>query len=97
MQRRLRAGGRGAKVTLVDREDDGYATQAGAGIVSGVSARERRPAFDAFAHPAIARYPDLVARLADEGVAESGYTPTHGLVVAQPEGQEPLRRLFAPG
>lgn len=86
---------RGVHVTLVDGEDKGYATQAGAGIVSGISARERRPAFDALVRPAIARYPDLVARLAEDGVANSGYGPTHGLVVAQPQEQESLRRLFS--
>lgn len=86
---------RGVRVTLVDREDQGYATQAGAGIVSGVTAREERPAYDALAHPAIAGYPGLVARLAEDGVAESGYSPTHGLVVAQPDEREALGRLFS--
>ncbi|MBO0683854.1 MAG: FAD-dependent oxidoreductase [Candidatus Dormibacteraeota bacterium] len=86
---------RGASVILVDREDQGYATQAGAGIVSGVSIREHRPAFAAIVHPAIARYPELVARLAEDGVAESGYSQAHGLVVAQPDEQAALREAFA--
>lgn len=86
---------RGVAVTLVDREDHGYATQAGAGIVSGISAREHHPAFEALTRPAIAGYPDLVARLAEDGVTESGYAPTEGLVVAQPEERESLRRLFS--
>lgn len=86
---------RGVGVTLVDREDPGYATQAGAGIVSGVSARESTGAFAALTHPAIAHYPDLVARLAEDGIAETGYSSTHGLVVAQPEERGSLRERFA--
>lgn len=86
---------RGVGVTLVDREDQGYATQAGAGIVSGVSARRSRPAFAAITHHSIAHYPGLVSRLAEDGVAESGYSETHGLLVAQPEEQESLRERFA--
>lgn len=85
---------RGVGVTLVDREDQGYATQAGAGIVSGTSARERGPASAAITHRALAHYPELVARLAEDGVAESGYSETHGLLVAQPDEQAPLRELF---
>lgn len=81
---------RGVKVTLVDREDQGYATQAGAGIVSGISAREHRPAYTELARRSIATYPRLVARLAEDGVAESGWSETHGLLVAQPEERAAL-------
>lgn len=85
---------RGVNVTLVDREDQGYATQAGAGIVSGVSARERRSAVAAITHPSIAHYPDLVERLGEDGISESGYSPTHGLLVAQPDEVSSLQELF---
>lgn len=84
----------GTRVTLVDREDQGYATQAGAGIISGVSAREHRPSFAAIAHRAVSHYPGLVARMAEDGVAETGYSETHGLLVAQPEERDSLSGLF---
>ncbi len=85
---------RGVGVTLVDREDQGYATQAGAGIVSGVTARESRAAYAALTHPALAHYPGLVSRMAEDGVADSGFSWTHGLLVAQPDEQESLRGAF---
>lgn len=85
---------RGVGVTLVDREDQGYATQAGAGIVSGVTARESRAAYAALTHPALAHYPGLVSRMAEDGVADSGFSWTHGLLVAQPDEQESLRGVF---
>jgi D-amino-acid dehydrogenase len=85
---------RGVGVTLVDREDQGYATQAGAGIVSGVTARESRAAYSALTHPALAHYPGLVSRMAEDGVTDSGFGWTHGLLVAQPDEQESLRRVF---
>ncbi|MFZ0218469.1 MAG: FAD-dependent oxidoreductase [Candidatus Dormiibacterota bacterium] len=84
---------RAAKVTLVDREDQGYATQAGAGIVSGASTRERRPEWLSLMELAIAHYPGLIERLADDGVQESGYSPAEGLIVAQPEEQAALEEL----
>lgn len=83
----------GARTTLVDREDTGYATQAGAGIVSAVSARHRDADWDALMHPSVAHYPRLVEQLAEDGVEATGYEPTEGLVIASTE--EEARALAA--
>jgi D-amino-acid dehydrogenase len=85
----------GVPVTLVDREDEGHATQAGAGIVSRVGASRRQSGWPALAAAAVAHYPRLVERLAADGVTDSGWSLTHGLIVGQPEEREALTELHA--
>ncbi|MDP9469628.1 MAG: FAD-dependent oxidoreductase, partial [Chloroflexota bacterium] len=47
----------GATVTLVDREDSGQATAAGAGIIAPGTSLRPLPAFFPFASAAVAAYP----------------------------------------
>lgn len=61
-------------VLLLDREDEGGATAAGAGIVSpATSSRTDSDAWFRLAVEAAEYYPDLAARLADETGGEVGY------------------------
>ncbi len=75
----------GVSVTLIDRADDGQATAAGAGILSpgtgALGAGPLRP----LAAAALAFYPDLIARLAEDGERETGFAICGGLFVATSE------------
>jgi len=75
----------GASVTLIDRADDGQATAAGAGILSpGTGALGAGP-FRPLAAAALAFYPELIARLAEDGEADTGFAICGGLFVATSE------------
>ena len=64
----------GANPLLVDREDEGRATDAGAGILSpATSSRTGSDPWFEFAIEAVDYYPELVARLRDEQDADAGY------------------------
>ena len=72
----------GARTLLVDRGDAGTASLAGAGILAPET---RAIESDAWYSPAIAAvdyYPQLVAQLKAQGIAETGYAPTRSLIVA---------------
>jgi D-amino-acid dehydrogenase len=86
----------GASVTLIDRADDGQATAAGAGILSpGTGALGAEP-FRPLATAALAFYPELLARLADDGETDTGYAICGGLFVATSEEEaEHLPERFA--
>lgn len=75
----------GASVTLIDRADDGQATAAGAGILSpgtgALGAGPLRP----LAAAALAFYPELLARLAEDGETDTGFAICGGLFVATSE------------
>ncbi|WP_435175476.1 NAD(P)/FAD-dependent oxidoreductase [Halorussus sp. AFM4] len=73
----------GAETVLVDREDEGRATDAGAGILSpATSSRTGSDPWFEFAVEAVDYYPDLVAALADEQDGETGYEQCGLLSVA---------------
>ncbi|NHN59635.1 MULTISPECIES: FAD-binding oxidoreductase [Halorussus] len=73
----------GAETALVDREDEGRATDAGAGILSpATSSRTGSDPWFAFAVEAVDYYSDLVAALADEQDGETGYDECGLLSVA---------------
>lgn len=72
----------GARVTLVDRDDVGQATAAGAGIIAPGSSPRATPEFLALAKLASAYYPTLMALLAEEGETETGYEVVGMLHVA---------------
>lgn len=75
----------GVGVTLIDRADDGQATAAGAGILSpGTGALGAGP-FRPLAAAALAFYPELLARLAEDGETETGHAICGGLFVATSE------------
>ena len=64
----------GAETALVDREDDGRATDAGAGILSpATSSRTDSDAWFEFAVEAVDYYPDLVSTLSNEQDGKTGY------------------------
>ena len=73
---------------LVDRHDPGRATDAGAGILSPETNRDRDPGFAAFGLTAAHHYKSLVARLADDGVTEVGFDVTGSLLVAERPGDD---------
>jgi D-amino-acid dehydrogenase len=73
----------GADALLVDRADEGRATDAGAGILSpATSSRTGSDPWFAFAVEAVDYYPDLVARLRDEQDRDTGYAQCGLLSVA---------------
>lgn len=72
----------GARITLVDREDPGRATSAGAGIVAPATSKITSPPWFEMAAAATAFYPELVAQLADDGQTETGYEVVGSLFVA---------------
>jgi D-amino-acid dehydrogenase len=76
----------GARVTLVDRADEGQATAAGAGIVCPWLSRGTDPARYLLSSAGARYYPELVARLRDDGCPDTGYARTGALAVsASPE------------
>lgn len=72
----------GARTLLVDRNDAGKATAAGAGIMSPESSGTDSDAWFDFALEAVDYYPTLIGRLAADDAGETGYAPTNQLVVA---------------
>jgi D-amino-acid dehydrogenase len=86
----------GAEVVVFDRDDAGRATSAGAGIVCPwLSAREDE-GWLSVALGAGRYYPELVARLAEEGESDLGYRQVGLLVVPDEVGQlDPVERRLA--
>jgi D-amino-acid dehydrogenase len=90
--------GAGCAVTLVDNQDTGFATAAGAGIISpGTSTRPPAP-FYPLAFAAAAYYPQLVTELRADGVEDTGFE-TPGLIFvatspAEDDRLEEIQRLI---
>jgi D-amino-acid dehydrogenase len=83
----------GAKVTLIDRQDQGYATGAGAGIISPGSSIKPPAAFFPLAYASGSYYHELIAQLQADGEQETGYETCCGLMIATNEeeaGRLPL-------
>jgi D-amino-acid dehydrogenase len=78
---------RGVRVTLVDRADDGQATAAGAGIVAPGTVLSASPGWYPLAFGGAAYYPELLASLAEDGIADAGYTVTGGLFIAEDDAE----------
>lgn len=72
----------GAKTLLFDREDEGRATTAGAGILAPELSGNRSEAWFALAVAANAYYPPLIEQLQAEGGGETGYARCGSLMVA---------------
>lgn len=75
----------GVDTLLVDRDDPGRATDAGAGIVSPESSRHESDVWYEFAVEAAAYYPDLVGELRSLGIDNIGYGDCAVLVVDLPD------------
>ncbi|HYI24206.1 MAG TPA: FAD-binding oxidoreductase [Thermomicrobiales bacterium] len=75
----------GVETILIDRQDAGHATAAGAGIISpGASVTPPAPYFP-LAQVAAAYYPELVAALAEVGESDSRYEVVGELILARTE------------
>jgi D-amino-acid dehydrogenase len=77
----------GLGVTVVDRADPGRATDAGAGIIAPGTSFRPLPAFYPFASVAVAYYPTLLAELAEDGEANTGFEVVGALFVARDEAE----------
>ncbi|PLT30492.1 NAD(P)/FAD-dependent oxidoreductase [Peribacillus deserti] len=64
----------GAEVTVVDRRDQGQATEAAAGIVCPWLSLRRNQAWYQLAKGGAAFYPSLIAELKEDGETETGYS-----------------------
>ena len=74
-------------MVLVDRADDGRATDAGAGIVGPWLAADQSPDWTRIAYPAAAYYPALLDALAEDGETDVGFARVGGLHVdPDPDG-----------
>lgn len=77
----------GARTLLIDRDDPGRATNAGAGILSPeTNSRDPEAWFD-FAVAAVAYYPTLIQQLQEDQGGETGYARCGQLVVAVSEDE----------
>ncbi|MFL5805614.1 MAG: NAD(P)/FAD-dependent oxidoreductase [Roseiflexaceae bacterium] len=74
--------GAGARALLIDREDQGRATDAGAGILAPETNSRDPAAWFAFATAAVGYYPALIERLRAEQAGETGYAVCGQLIVA---------------
>jgi D-amino-acid dehydrogenase len=63
----------GAQVTLVDRKDQGQATDAAAGIVCPWLSQRRNKAWYQLAKGGARYYPDLIKQLEEDGETDTGY------------------------
>jgi D-amino-acid dehydrogenase len=72
----------GAKTLLIDRHDEGRATDAGAGILAPEMNRRDPEAWFDFAVQAVGYYPELVAALAEDDAGDTSYARCGMLLVA---------------
>ncbi|HLQ97847.1 MAG TPA: FAD-dependent oxidoreductase, partial [Candidatus Dormibacteraeota bacterium] len=63
----------GVQVVLIDRNEDGQATGAAAGIICPWLAQRRNKAWYKLARGGAAIYPELIAELVEDGETETGY------------------------
>ncbi len=71
----------GADVTVIDRRDEGQATQAAAGIVCPWLSQRRNQAWYQLAKSGAAYYPQLIAELENAGETNTGYAQVGALSV----------------
>lgn len=77
----------GVRVLLVDRQDPGHATAAGAGIISPGASLRPLPAFFPLAADAARYYPELIERLAALDAGDTRYEVAGELFVAMSEAE----------
>ncbi len=80
----------GQRVAVVDAGVEGYATQAGAGIIAPGASFKSPDAFFPLATAAMRYYPELMAELAGDQAGETGYATVGGLFVARDEAEYAL-------
>lgn len=71
----------GADVTVIDRKDEGQATQAAAGIVCPWLSQRRNQAWYQLAKSGAAYYPQLITELENEGETDTGYAQVGALSI----------------
>ena len=93
----------GADVTVVDRQDQGRATDAAAGIICPWLSQRRNKAWYALAKGGAAYYASLIRKLEEDGEVETGYRQvgaislhTDGLKLSKMEERATQRREAAP-
>lgn len=80
----------GQRVVLIDRADEGHATQAGAGIIApGMNVRDSETGYE-LRKAAIAYYRELVEALTEDGEPDTGYEQVGALFVARTEAEAEL-------
>jgi len=77
----------GTGTILIDRQDTGRATSAGAGIIAPGTSMRSLPAFYAFARPAVTYYPELVSLLEEAGAGDTGYEVCGKLFIARTDAE----------
>jgi D-amino-acid dehydrogenase len=83
----------GAKTLLLDRHDQGRATDAGAGILAPETVGDDKDTWFNFAVPAVAYYPTLLEQLEAAGAGDTGYARCGELIVAVSEDElEPFEK-----
>lgn len=77
----------GQRVALIDRSDEGHATQAGAGIIApGMNVRDSETGYE-LRKAAIAYYDWLVDALTEDGFPDTSYEQVGALFVARSEAE----------
>ncbi len=77
----------GVSTLVIDREDEGFATQAGAGIIApGASFRASDKLFD-LSCAAMRYYPDLIEELKSDAVLDTGYAAVGALFIARTDDE----------
>ena len=79
----------GAKTLLIDRHDNGRATDAGAGILAPEMSQEESDTWFNLAVAAVDYYPTLVATLQEENAGNTSYARCGMLLVAATEDEVP--------
>lgn len=82
-----RLAGAGVSTAVIDRADEGFATQAGAGIISPGAGRRAPGPFYAFASEAVRYYPRLLEELAEDDAGDTGYEVVGSLFVARNQAE----------
>ncbi len=77
----------GVRTLLIDRDDPGRASAAGAGILSAGAALDDPEPFERFRARAVLHYAELIAALRAEGAGETGYGVPGALTVALDEDE----------
>jgi D-amino-acid dehydrogenase len=80
-----RLGKAGVPAVVVDRGDEGFATQAGAGIIAPGASFRSPAAFFPLAAAAMRYYPRMLDELRDDEAGDTGYRTTGALFVARDE------------
>ncbi|GAB6991937.1 FAD-binding oxidoreductase [Paenibacillus pini] len=78
---------RGADVLIIDRKDEGQATDAAAGIICPWLSQRRNQAWYRLAKAGARYYPELIDELESEGETETGYAKVGALNIHMDQGK----------